>query len=57
MIKFHSKLQMAKQGGRPDLLRMRSPKPRSDKPKGYPRNDWFYLEDNALEDKEQEKPK
>ena len=43
---------MAKTGGRPDLLRYRSPKPKPDEPVGYPRVDWFYLDDNAMEDQE-----
>lgn len=37
-------------GGREDLLRFRDPKPKSEKPVGYPRNDWFYLEDNRMEE-------
>lgn len=38
-------IRMAKQGGRPDLLRYQSPKPRSDEPVGYPRCDWYYHDD------------
>lgn len=35
-------VKLAKQGGRPDLLTMMSPKPPSDIPVGYPRCEWFY---------------
>ena len=45
-------VRLAKQGGRQDLLRMREPKPKPAEPKGYPRNDWYYLEDNRAEDAE-----
>ncbi|XP_076471579.1 uncharacterized protein C7orf57 homolog [Babylonia areolata] len=46
-------IRMAKMGGRKDLLRIR-PNPQTKKgPVSYPRNDWFYLEDNELEDKAQ----
>ncbi len=34
--------------------RMRTPKPPPDKPVGYPRCDWYYLEDNAIEDSSQQ---
>lgn len=40
---------MAKQGGRRDLLSMRDPLPKQEA-KGYPKVDWFYLEDNRIED-------
>ena len=36
-------------GGREDLLRMRSPKPKSEEAKPYPRVDWFYQDDIAME--------
>ena len=40
-----------------DLLEFReNPNMRERPVKGYPRPDWFYLEDNALEDAELEKP-
>lgn len=41
-------IRMAKMGGREDLLRHREPKAKSKEPKPYPRNDWFYLEDNNM---------
>ena len=43
-------IRMCKAGGRPDLLQMRAPKPKPNEPQGYPRVDWFYLEDNRAED-------
>ncbi|XP_071103873.1 uncharacterized protein C7orf57 homolog [Haliotis cracherodii] len=43
-------IRLAKQGGRKDLLEINSCAPKSSKPRGYPRVDWFYLEDNAVED-------
>lgn len=43
-------IQLCKQGGRQDLLVMRPPKSKPSEPKGYPRVDWFYLEDNRKED-------
>ncbi|XP_059145719.1 uncharacterized protein C7orf57 homolog [Physella acuta] len=51
-------IRMAKMGGRKDLLSFKpiTNHKVSDGPVGYPRNDWFYLEDNRLED-ETEKPK
>ncbi|KAH3750094.1 uncharacterized protein C7orf57-like [Dreissena polymorpha] len=48
-------IRLAKQGGRPNLL---SIKENSSEPKpavNYPRNDWFYLEDNAMEDESERK--
>ena len=42
-------VRLAKQGGRPDLLQFKDIKPREHKAKGYPRVDWYYLEDNAYE--------
>ena len=45
---------MAKQGGRPDLLRQRTPPPRKENAKAYPRVDWFYQDDIKMEmDKEE----
>jgi len=41
---------MAKMGGREDLLRHRDPKPKPEHAVAYPRNDWFYLEDNRMEE-------
>jgi len=35
-------IQLAKQGGRQDLLCMATPEPRSEEPVGYPRVDWYY---------------
>ena len=35
-------IRLAKQGGRPDLLVMRTPEPPSCEPVGYPRCDWYY---------------
>lgn len=48
-------IKLAKQGGRPDLLRYMSPKPPSEKPKGYPRCDWYY-HDDILADEEPKQP-
>ncbi|XP_050418316.2 uncharacterized protein C7orf57 [Patella vulgata] len=47
-------VRMAKQGGRKDLLVFREPSGPSKEAKGYPRVDWFYLQDNAMEDAENE---
>ncbi|CAL1534511.1 unnamed protein product [Lymnaea stagnalis] len=49
-------IRLAKMGGRKDLLAFKAEDPRkkSAGPVGYPRNDWFYLEDNRRED--QNKP-
>jgi len=35
-------IQLAKQGGRPNLLCAVTPEPPSDEPIGYPRVDWYY---------------
>ncbi|KAH9491780.1 hypothetical protein Btru_030862 [Bulinus truncatus] len=45
-------IKLAKMGGRKDLLSFKTENERqkSAGPIGYPRNDWFYLEDNKLED-------
>ena len=43
-------VRMAKMGGREDLLRHRDPKPKPKEAVPYPRNDWFYLEDNKMEE-------
>ncbi|XP_067686203.1 uncharacterized protein C7orf57 homolog [Haliotis asinina] len=43
-------IRLAKQGGRKDLLTFNNCTPKHREPKGYPRVDWFYLEDNAQED-------
>ena len=39
-------------GGRPDLLRMHTPKPTSANAKPYPKVDWFYQEDIKMEEDE-----
>ena len=44
---------MAKGGGRKDLLVFRDRKPPSQEPQGYPKVDWYYLEDNRIEDQTQ----
>ena len=41
---------MAKMGGREDLLRHREPKLKAKEAVPYPRSDWYYLEDNKMED-------
>lgn len=46
---------MAKQGGRRDLLRFRENSTADGSPQDYPRCDWFYLEDNLLEEDGNEK--
>lgn len=47
-------IRKAKMGGSKDLLTIR-PNPEGKKaPVGYPRSEWFYLEDNALEDKDKQ---
>ncbi|KAK6961246.1 hypothetical protein BgiMline_033939 [Biomphalaria glabrata] len=45
-------IRLAKMGGRKDLLSFKSDNERqkSAGPRGYPRNDWFYLEDNRMQD-------
>ena len=43
-------MQLAKQGGRPDLLRQRTPKERPKEAKAYPRVDWFYQDDIRMEE-------
>ncbi|XP_053385855.1 uncharacterized protein C7orf57-like [Mercenaria mercenaria] len=43
-------IRLAKQGGRANLLQMRENGTGKREPVGYPRNEWFYLEDNAMED-------
>jgi len=45
-------VRMAKMGGRPDLLRMHTPKPASANAKPYPKVDWFYQEDIKMEEDE-----
>ena len=48
-------IRMAKVGGRKDLLQFNPESyggTKSQVPKGYQRNDWFYLEDNRMEDQE-----
>jgi len=48
-------IRMAKVGGRKDLLQFNPEMyggKKSEEPKGYQRNDWFYLEDNRMEDQE-----
>ncbi|KAK7112977.1 uncharacterized protein C7orf57 homolog [Littorina saxatilis] len=46
-------IRMAKMGGRKDLLSIRQNSDKKKEPVGYPRSEWFYLEDNALEDQAQ----
>lgn len=48
---------MAKMGGREDLLRHREPKGKSKEAVAYPRSDWYYLEDNKMEDSDMEPKK
>lgn len=50
-------IRLAKMGGREDLLRHREPKAKSNEAKGYPRNEWFYLEDNMMEENNAAQPK
>ena len=46
-------VRLAKQGGRQNLLQFKeNPNMRERPAKNYPRPEWFYLEDNALEDAE-----
>ena len=45
-------VRMAKMGGRPDLLRMHTPKPPSESAKPYPKVDWYYQEDIKMEEDE-----
>ncbi|CAG5121523.1 unnamed protein product [Candidula unifasciata] len=47
-------IRLAKMGGRKDLLSFNPDRYRkkSQEPIGYPRNEWFYLEDNRREDEE-----
>ena len=40
-----------------DLLTFKEPKPKSTEAKGYPRVDWYYLEDNRVEDEQASKGK
>ncbi|KAJ8320026.1 hypothetical protein KUTeg_001613 [Tegillarca granosa] len=51
-------IRLAKKGGREDLLRFKeNANLREKAPVSYPRNEWFYLADNALEDAELEEKK
>ncbi|PVD39097.1 hypothetical protein C0Q70_01725 [Pomacea canaliculata] len=50
-------IRLAKMGGRKDLLTINSNSANTSEPVSYPRCDWFYLEDNALEDKPKEDKK
>ncbi|KAL5005978.1 hypothetical protein ScPMuIL_017136 [Solemya velum] len=43
-------IRLAKQGGRQELLKFKGFEAKQKDAVGYPRPDWFYLEDNALED-------
>lgn len=46
-------VRLAKSGGRQNLLQFKeNPDMRKREPKAYPRNEWFYLEDNRLEEEE-----
>jgi len=45
-------VRLAKAGGREDLLQFTHPGKRSEEPKGYPRVDWFYLEDIRAEEED-----
>ncbi|KAL8601497.1 hypothetical protein ACOMHN_000439 [Nucella lapillus] len=42
---------LAKMGGRKDLLVIRPNSGTKKEPKGYPRSDWYYLEDNAQQER------
>ncbi|XP_064646918.1 uncharacterized protein C7orf57-like [Lineus longissimus] len=46
-------IRLAKQGGRPDLLRFKENFSHSKEPRGYPRCEWFYIEDNKMDDAQQ----
>lgn len=48
-------IQLAKQGGHPNLLYIKENKRNDRPPKDYPKCDWFYLEDNRIEDDENKK--
>lgn len=48
-------IRLAKQGGRANLLQMKENNPDKKEPVYYPRNEWFYLEDNAMEDAAEKK--
>jgi len=48
-------VQLAKRGGRNDLLAFKQTGEKQATPQAYPRVDWYYLEDNALEKREEEK--
>ncbi|XP_060587799.1 uncharacterized protein C7orf57 homolog isoform X2 [Ruditapes philippinarum] len=43
-------IRLAKQGGRANLLQIKENDANRREPVYYPRNEWFYLEDNAMED-------
>ncbi|VDP92434.1 unnamed protein product [Echinostoma caproni] len=49
-------IQLAKMGGRADLLCFKENEPYRGPPVPYCRCDWYYLEDNALEEKQNAKP-
>lgn len=38
-----------------DLLQIKENSTQKKEPVGYPRNEWFYLEDNAIEDEAERK--
>nr|KAG5714791.1 hypothetical protein BaRGS_000279 [Batillaria attramentaria] len=46
-------IRLAKMGGRKDLLTIQPNSSEKKQAVPYPRSEWFYLEDNALEEKEQ----
>lgn len=48
-------IRLAKQGGRQNLLYMKENSSDKRDPVLYPRNEWFYLEDNRIDDEEEKK--
>ncbi|KAL4217238.1 hypothetical protein ACF0H5_023689 [Mactra antiquata] len=48
-------IRLAKQGGRANLLQIKENSDAKREPVGYPRNEWFYLADNAMEDEAERK--
>lgn len=48
-------IRLAKQGGRANLLQIKENSTEKREAQLYPRNDWFYLEDNAMEDEAEKK--
>lgn len=48
-------VRLAKQGGRQNLLYMKENSPVKKEPKGYPHCEWYYLEDNRIDDEAEKK--